>query len=223
MSNLNSIKSGTAALLALTITSSAVVPLVTTAPAFAQSRYPRSEYSYNRFIPAGTSISVRYDKDKVLLMPNEKMPLTLTVARDVKDRYGYTLVAEGSQIKGELRPSYRGTQFVAQELILYPNLGENQSRSYYINATSNVVTRTEEVKKGANTTSILTGTAIGAGAAAAIAAIAGDRSIDLDEVLGGAGLGTLAGVFLNRKKATMLAVYPERDLAVKLRSDIALR
>lgn len=223
MSNLNPIKSGTAALLALSITSSAIVPLVTTTPAFAQSR-PSTQSSYNRFIPAGTSISVRYDKDKVLLMPNEKVPLTLTVARDVKDRNGYTLVAEGSEIKGELRPSSsRGTQFVAKELIVYPNLGENQSRSYYINATSNVVTRTEEVKKGANTTSILTGTALGAGAAAAIAALTGDRSIDLTEVLGGAGLGTLAGVFFNRKKVTMVAVYPERDLAVKLRSDIALR
>ncbi|MEW6496202.1 MAG: hypothetical protein AB1589_27330 [Cyanobacteriota bacterium] len=221
MFTLNSWKSGTATLLALTITSSAVVPLVTTAPVFAQTRYPQSA-SYNRFVPSGTSISVRYDKDKVLLMPDEKVPLTLTVARDVKGRDGSTLIAQGSEIKGELKPAYRGTQFVAKELIVY-NGYDRQPKSYSINATSNVITRTEEARKGASTGSILTSAAVGAGAAAALAALTGDHAIATEEILGGLGLGALGGLFLNRKKVTMVAVYPERDLAVRLRSDIALR
>jgi hypothetical protein len=222
MFNFNSWKTGTATLLALSITSSAVAPFVTTAPAFAQSGYPRSE-SYNRFVPSGTSIKLRYDKDKILLMPDEKVPLTLTVAEDVIGNDRRVLIPRGSEIKGELRPAYRGTQFVAKELTMYRDLGNTQLKPYYINATSNVVTRTEEVKKGASTRSILTGTAIGAGAAAALAGLTGDRSISALEVLGGAGLGSLGGLLLNRKKVTMVAVYPEQDLAVRLRSDLALR
>lgn len=221
MFTLNSWKSGTATLLALTVTSSAIVPLITTAPAFAQTRYPRSTF-YNRSVPSGTSIAVRYNKEKVLLMADEKVPLTLTVARDIKDRDGRTLIAQGSEIKGELRPAYRGTQFVAQELIVYDGYNR-QPRSYSMNATSNVITRTEEVQKGASTTSILTGAAIGAGAAAALGALTGDRTIATEEILGGLGLGALGGLFLNRRKVTMVAVYPERDLAMRLRSDIALR
>lgn len=222
MLNLKSWKTGTATLLALTVTSSAIVPLFTTAPAFAQSRYPRTE-SYSRYVAAGTSIRVRYDKDKVLLMPDEKVPLTLTVAQDVLGNDGRIVIPEGSEIKGELRPAYRGTQFVAKELALYRNGRDRQSNPYYINANSNVVTRTEEVSKS-NTRSILTGTAVGAGAAAAIAAITGDRSIEAQEVLGGAGLGAVGGWLLNRnKKATMVAVYPEQDLTLRLRSELALR
>jgi hypothetical protein len=218
MFNLNSFKSGTAALLALTITGGAVVPIVTTAPAFAQS-YPRTQSSYQS-VPAGTSITVNYDKEKILLMPNETVPLTLTVANNVIGRDGKILIPQGSEIKGELKPAYRGTQFVAKELKVYRT---GQWKSYSINANSNVVTRTEEVKKGANTRTILTGTAVGAGAAAAIAALTGDRALATEEILGGAGLGTLAGFFLNRKKVTMTAVYPDQDLTVKMRSELALR
>ncbi len=219
MLNLNSWKTGTATLLAISITSSAVVPLVTTSSAFAQSRYPSSEY-YNQFVPAGTSIRVRYDKDKILLMQNETVPLTLTVAQDVRDNNGRVLIPAGSEIKGELKPASRGSQFVAKELAWSSN---GQSKRYYINATSNVVTRTEDVRKGASTRSILTGTAVGAGAAAAIAALTGDRALATEEILGGAGLGTIAGFFLNRKKVTMISVYPQQDLAVRLRSELALR
>lgn len=218
MFNLNSFKSGTAALLALTITGGAVVPIVTGAPAFAQSS-PRTQ-SYYQSVPAGTSITVNYDKDKILLMPNETVPLTLTVANNVIGRDGKILIPQGSEIKGELKPANRGTQFVAKELKLYRT---GQWKSYSINANSNVVTRTEEVRKGANTRTILTGTAVGAGAAAAIAALTGDRALATEEILGGAGLGTLAGLFLNRKKVTMTAVYPDQDLTVKMRSELALR
>lgn len=225
MFNFNSRKSGTATLLALTLTSSAMVPLVTTSPAFAQfrsPRYPRTEY-YSQYVPAGTSISVRYDQEKVLLMSDEKVPLTLTVARDIRGNNGRVVIPEGSKIEGELRPTYRGTQFVAQQLKLYSRSGDNQSNSYSINATSNVVARTEEVTKRGNTRSVLTGTAIGAGAAAALAALTGDRAIATEEILGGAGLGALGGLFLNQRKVTMLAVYPEQDLALRLRSELALR
>ncbi len=44
----------------------------------------------------------------------------------------------------------------------------------------------------------------------------GDRALATEEILGGAGLGALGGFFLNRKKANVLVVYPDQDLAVKL-------
>jgi hypothetical protein len=113
---LHSFKSGTAALLALIITSSAVVPIVTTSPAFAQSRYPRRQQTQtNRVVPSGTSIAVRYDKaEKVVVMPDERMALTLTVAKDVIARDGRVLIPQGSEIVGDLTPVSGGTQFIAR-------------------------------------------------------------------------------------------------------------
>ena len=223
----HSFKSGTAALLALIITSSAVVPIVTTAPAFAQSRYPRRQQTQtqtNRVVPSGTSIAVRYDKaEKVVVMPDERMALTLTVAKDVIARDGRVLIPEGSEIVGDLTPVSGGTQFVARKLTLYGSRIERQSRSLSINGNSRVVRRTEEVRQGANASSILEGAAIGGAAAAALAVLTGDRAIATEEVLGGAGLGALGGLFLNRKKANVVVVYPERDLTVRLGSQLALR
>lgn len=235
MSNSNPFKSGTAALLALAITSSAVVPLLTAVPAFAQYRspqdrfpqrdqnFPRREQLNNLVIPSGTTIRVRYDREKVVLMPDETVPLTLKVSEAVRASDGTVLIPRDSELSGELRPTYRGTQFVAKEVTLYRRRVDEQSRPFPINATSNVVTRIEEVKQGANTGSIATGAAIGAGAAAALSAITGDRSIGALEVLGGAGAGALGGLLLNRKTANMVVVYPEQDLTVRLSSEFALR
>ena len=222
MFNFHSFKSGTAALLALAITSSTVVPLITSAPALAQRRPPQRE-RINIVVPSGTSIPVRYDKDKVVVMPDETVPLTLTVARDIKASDGTVLIREGSEISGDLKPVSGGTQFVARQLTLYRPRLERQTRPFTISGTSNVVRRTEEITQGANTGSILQGAAIGGAAAAAIAALIGDRAIATEEILGGAGLGAIGGFFLNRKKANVLVVYPNQDLAVKLTSQFALR
>jgi len=220
MFNFHSFKSGTAALLALAISSSTVVPLITSAPALAQRR-PAQREQINIVVPSGTSIPVRYDKDKVVVMPDETVPLTLTVARDVKASDGKVLIREGSEITGDLKPVSGGTQFVAKQLTLYRPRLERQTRPFTISGTSNVVRRTEEITKGASTGSILQGAAIGGAAAAAIAALIGDRAIATEEILGGAGLGAIGGFFLNRKKANVLVVYPDQDLAVKLSSQFA--
>jgi hypothetical protein len=223
MSYFQPLKSGTATLVALTITGSALVPFVTTTPAFAQRGFPQTE-QLNIVIPAGTSIPVRYDKaDKIVVMPDETMPLTLTVARDITDSNGRILVFAGSQINGDLRPTSGGTQFVAREMTLYRRRLDKQTRPFSINGTSDVVTRTEEIKKGANTGSLLQGAAVGGAAAAAIAALTGDHAIATEEILGGVGLGALGGLFLNRKTVNALVVYPNQDLTVRLRSEFSLR
>lgn len=224
MFNFNPLKSGTATLLTLTITGSALVPIISTAPALAQTPNPRIEprEQVNIFVPSGTSIPVRYDKEKIILMADETVPITLTVASDIRSSDGSVLIPEGSKISGELKPASRGTQFVAKELTLYRRQLDKQSRPFSINATSNVVRRTQEISKGANTSSILTGAAVGGGAAAAISAIA-DRSINIPGVIGGGVAGALGGYFLGRKKVDAIVVYPRQDLNVKLTSDFDLR
>ena len=110
-----------------------------------------------------------------------------------------------------------GTQFVARELII------SRRQRYRIDGNSGVITRTERVQKGAGTGSLAQGAALGAAAAAALAGITGDKAIATEEVLGGAGIGALAGVLLGRRSVDVIVIRPEQDLAVRLRSDIVLR
>lgn len=224
MFNFNRLQSGTAALLLLGITSTVAIPFVTITPVVAQSqdRFPQRERA-NLVVSSGTPISVRYDKDKIVVMPDEKMPVTLTVASDVLNDEGRVVIPQGSKISGNLEPASGGSQFVAREVTIYRRLVDKQSNPFSINGTSNVVRRIEEVKKGASGTSILTGAAVGGAAAAAIAAITGDRAIATEEVLGGAGLGALGGLFLNRKKVEAVVIYPDRDLTVRLTSQFERR
>jgi hypothetical protein len=224
MFDFNRLKSGTAALLVLGITSTAVAPLVTISPAAAQvqDRFPQRERQ-SFVLSSGTSIPVRYDKDKIVVMPDERMPITLTVASDITNNEGRVVIPQGSKITGDIEPVSGGSRFVAREVTIYRRLADKQSTPFSLRGTSNVVTRIEEVKKGASTSSILTGAAVGAGAAAAIAAITGDRAIATEEILGGAGLGAVGGLFLNRKKVEAVVIYPDRDLTVTLTSEFARR
>lgn len=168
-------------------------------------------------IPSGTSIPVRYDQaKKILLTKDETAPLTLTVAQNVITRDGTVLIPSGSQVVGELKPAQGGSQFTASQLTL-PN-----GQRYQLNATSEVITKTERVSKGANAGRIATGAAVGAGAAAAIQAVTGDRSVEALPTLGGAGAGALLGVFLGRQSVDLIAIDPNTDLQLTLGSDLTL-
>lgn len=173
-------------------------------------------------LPVGTAITVRYDDaEKIYISPEEPepVPVTLTVARNVRSQDDRLLIPAGSQIVGELRVvnGGAGAQFYANELILTDNT------RLPLNATSGTVTTTERMGRGANVLEILGGTALGAGAAAAIAAVTGDEAIATEEVLGGAAAGTLAGVFLGRDRITLISVDPETDLDLTLDSPLAIR
>ena len=91
-----------------------------------------------------------------------------------------------------------------------------------INGTSRIVTTSEKVDKGISAGKIVQNAALGAAAAAAIAAVTGDRAIATEEVLGGAGIGTLLGLFLGRDSVTLASINPNRDLNVTLNSDLLL-
>ncbi|CAN1209582.1 S-layer-like y domain-containing protein [Tumidithrix helvetica PCC 7403] len=168
-------------------------------------------------VPAGTTIAVQYSKEKILLGPNENVPLTLTVARNIISSQGVVLIPINSQVVGELRSVQGGAQFVASELV-FPN-GQRTA----LNATSQIVTRTEQVDKGINVGSVVQNAALGAAAAAAIAGVTGDRAIATEEVLGGAGLGALLGVFVGRNSVTLSSINPNTDLTLTSNSDVLLR
>ncbi len=167
-------------------------------------------------IPAGNKIAVQYAKDKILLGPDEKVPLTLTVSQNIANSQGTILIPAGSQVVGELRTVSGGSQFFASELVFA------NGRRVAINGTSKVVTTTEKVDKGLGVGKIVQNAALGAAAAAAIAGVTGDRAIATEEVLGGAAITSLIGLFIGRDSVTLSSVNPNTDLAVTLNSDLML-
>jgi hypothetical protein len=186
----------------------ATAPIVMPAPAFAQ---------YQATVPSGTVIQVRYkDGDKIMVTPEETAPVDLIVAKDIKAPLGAILVPAGSTIKGQLQPAEGGSQYVASQIIL-PN-----GKQLPLDATSQVVTRKEEVRKGPRARSILVGTAVGAGAATALSTIFGGglRGVKAWRVLAGAGAGAIGGTLLGRRKVELVSIQPSQDLALTLRSNL---
>lgn len=211
-------KSTTALIVALGMSASAIAPILIASPASAQNRDSISQRGNYR-IPSGTAIQVRYDSaEKIVVSPNETTNLTLTVDRDVVSRDGEILIPARSQVSGQLRPASGGSQFVARDLIL-PS-GERRS----IDASSDVITRTEEVRKGTNLTSLLAGAAVGSAAGALIAGVTGDRRINPLEVLAGTGVGTVGGLLLGGRNRSnrVVIIDPDRDLDLRLDSDLVV-
>lgn len=208
-------RSGLSVLLAFGLTTSVSAPLLLAIPATAQS-FPNT-LQRDRIL-AGTVISVEYpEAEKIVVMPDETVPLTITVARDVVTSQGRVWIPAGAEIVGQLKPASGGSQFVANEVII------STSQRFRLDANSQVVTRTETITKGASARSILGGAVIGAAAAAAIGAVVGDNAIATEEVLGGAGLGAITGVFVGRRKVDVVVVHPSEDLNLTLQSDIVFR
>ena len=168
-------------------------------------------------IPPGFVIPVEYEEEKILVTPEETVPVTLLVAANIRDSRRNTLIPFGSEILGQIEPSQdeSGSLFVAQEIV-FPD-GTTQS----IEAESDVVTRRETIKKGANAGDILKGAAIGGAAATVLSEIFGD--IDFLEVLGGAGAGAVAGLLLGGNEAELVSIDPNNDLDLTLLDTLALR
>lgn len=168
-------------------------------------------------VPRGVVIPMEYTEEKILVTPEETVPVTLSVAANIRDSRRNTLIPYGSEIMGQIQPSddESGSLFVAEEIV-YPD-GTSQP----IDAVSEIVTQRETVKKGANPGSILQGAAIGAAAATVLSEIFGD--IDALEVLGGAGAGAIAGVLLGGKEAELVSIDPNKDLSLTLENDLTVR
>ncbi|MBN3994355.1 MAG: S-layer homology domain-containing protein [Nostoc sp. NMS2] len=166
-------------------------------------------------IPQGTAIPVKYDKaEKILVTKDETAPLTLTVSQNVVTQDGSVVIPAGSQVIGQLKPATGGSQFVAEKLVL------NNGQEYQLNATSEVITKTETVKKGTSIGSIIKDTVLGAGAATAVSAVTGDRAIATEEVLGGAGIGALVGLFFGKNSVDLVAIDPNTDLQMTINQNL---
>lgn len=206
-------------LLGVSLVAPTIAPTVAAAQLFRnQPSSYSSPSSSSVVIPSGVTIPVRYDEaEKIFVTPEETVPLTLTVAANIRDSRGNILIPYGSQIIGQIEPAIGGgSRFVAQELYIDSN------RRQFIDAASQPVTRTETIRRGASTGDILQGVAAGAAAATIIAAVTGDNAIATEEVLGGAGLGALGGWLLGRDRVEVVSIDPNRDLDVVLRSRLAL-
>ncbi|ABW28536.1 hypothetical protein [Acaryochloris marina] len=205
-------QAGLAALLALGICSAGVAPLMQALPVQAQS-FPRSSRVALR---SGTVIPAAYQgAERIILKPDETLPVTLTVVENVRNSRGTILIPRGSRIAGQLEPSGDGSQFVANTLIL-----TNRERQD-IDATSDVITRREEIRKG-NNDRIWQGALVGGAAAGVLAEIFGDAGVL--EVLGGAGAGALGGWLLGRReKVEVVVIDAKQDLDLTLDETLALR
>lgn len=165
----------------------------------------------------GTIIPVRYSKaEKVILTPDEKQSLTLTVAENIRTSSGRVAIPANSRIEGRLEPASDGTQFVARTLILHNN-GQRLS----IDATSRVITRRRTITSK-NDSDIAKGAVVGAGAAALLGGIFGGR-IRIGEILGGGAVGALGGTLLRgNKRREVVIIYPNRDLQLTLNSTLPI-
>ncbi|MBE9019607.1 hypothetical protein C7Y66_25795 [Chroococcidiopsis sp. CCALA 051] len=212
-------QTGTAFLMALTIGTSATLPMVMTAPATAQvfpSSPGSSRISDRTTIRAGARIPVRYDEaEKIVISPKERMRLTLTVAANITNRNGTVLVPAGSLIEGELVPADGGSQFIARNLII------DDGRRQSIDASSDVI-ETTQLRRGVSTGSILKGAVVGAAAGAALGGLTGNRRISTGEVLIGTGVGAAGGAVLGRKKADLVVINPDTDLDLILDSSLTV-
>ena len=166
----------------------------------------------------GTQIPVTHEEDSILLTRNEIVPLTLTVTANMRNNR-VIIIPRDSKIIGELRPVANGTRFFAQTLQL------SNGQTYNISASSQVITETTSVSKGMNVGNLLKNAALGTAAAAAIAAITGDRAIATEELLMGTGAGILATLipqFLGLNKVDLLVVRPSSNLDLILDEDFVI-
>ncbi|OUC12022.1 MAG: hypothetical protein B0A82_25205 [Alkalinema sp. CACIAM 70d] len=177
-------------------------------------------------IPVGTVIPVTYDKaEKILVTPDETQKLDLTVPSNIRASNGTLLIPAGSKVEGELRPATttdneKGSRFVAKTLILKD--GSKDGLRMPLDASSNIITRKETIEKGNQTASVLTGAAIGAGAATIISGVTGNRKITLGKILIGTAGGALGGLLLGKpKKAEVVVINSDSDLDLRLDSPLA--
>ena len=175
-----------------------------TFPVLAQSNINRQRLIAQQIsIPVGTVIPLNYEKaDKILVSKSDVIPLTLTVARDIRNQNGIVVIAAGSEVKGTLEAAGRGVRFIADEIAL-----DGGNRTIPLNATSRLITTTETVRKGAKTQDILAGTVAGAGAAVGTLA----------------GWGLPAAGIVGGSSVQLYSVNPDRDLNITLQSPLVIR
>ncbi|WP_138499878.1 conjugal transfer protein TrbI [Nostoc sp. PA-18-2419] len=224
MTRIHRWKSGTAALMAMAVTTSVITPMITFAPANAQYT---GQYG-NVTIPTGVNLPVTYEKETISIVPGESKSITLRISNDIIDRNRNVLIPAGTKVIGRLEPvdldgysrnddnKGKGVRFVAQELEF--SNGRRQS----INATSRTYTTTQRVSQGPNTGQVLTDAGIGAGAGLLGSLITGNNKVDDLKPVIGAAAGAGASVLLRKKQVNAFVIRPAQDLRLTLNSNLIL-
>ncbi|MEH1909209.1 MAG: conjugal transfer protein TrbI [Nostoc sp.] len=231
MTRIHQWKFGTAALMAMAVTTSVISPLFSLAPANAQYRIGQDRIGQygNVTIPSGVAFPVSYEKETITIAPGETKSLTLRIANDIIDKNRNVLIPAGTKVIGQLESvdlnsdsrdtdenKGKGVRFVAQELEF--SNGQRQS----INATSRTYTRTEKVTQGPSTNQVLTDAAIGGGAGLLGSLITGNHRIDDLKPVIGAGAGAGASILLRKKEVNAFVLRPGQDLKLTLNSNLNL-
>jgi hypothetical protein len=224
MLTLKQVKSNTVLMMAMAMPVAALAPMLTPSAAMANGVFGNTRVAqtqpalFNQMrIAAGAVLPLSTEKnEKITLTPTETKRFTLMIPQNLRSRNGTLLVAAGSKVEGEFRPVSNGTQFVAQTLIT------SDGKRYAVDGVSPVITRREKVRKGVSTGSILKGAGAGAGAAAILGAITGDKKITVGEVITGAAVGAAGGAAIGRNEVEVIAIYPSQDLSLRLNQSLAL-
>lgn len=204
----------TATLLTITLGLTAALPLIPVAQA---QRLPDISRAT---IPSGTTFPTQAadpETEKILLAKNEteEMPFTLVLAANVRDRGDRILIPQGTVIEGEIEVlEDEGVRFVAKEIVV----GHHR---LVLEGESQLVTKTERVRRGADGDSIIQGAAIGAAAASVISVLTGSR-ISVGSILGGAAAGGLGGLLLGRRSVDLYTVDPNADFDITLSNSLPL-
>jgi hypothetical protein len=225
MTRLHQWKSGTAALMAMAVTTTVVTPMIPFAPANAQ--YNVGQYG-GVTIPSGVNLPVNYEKETITIVPGESKSITLRIASNITDRNRNVLIPAGTKVIGRLEPvdldgysrddenKGKGVRFVAQELEF--SNGRRQS----INATSRTYTTTQKVTQGPSTGQVLTDAGIGAGAGLLGSLITGNSKVDDLKPVIGAAAGAGASVLLRKKEVNAFVIRPTQDLRLTLNSNLTV-
>ncbi|GAL95439.1 MAG: hypothetical protein DWQ51_16310 [Microcystis wesenbergii TW10] len=207
-------------LLTMLLSASFVVVSLSLTPAIARQFAPINPIKpiplgNDRLITAGTDIPVKYEQgEKILLTKQETFSLSLTVTDNIKNSQGQTIIPDGSQIIGEIKPDGQGSRFLSQKIFLKSHQPQEKS----IDAISAVFTRLERIIKGVNPDKIIQGAVLGKSAASVLASFTSDRPIS-EGLLRGGGLEVLAGWLLRGESVELLSINPKEDLKLTLRSD----
>lgn len=215
---------GTALSLAFGMATATTLPFVAIAAQAQPKPYSIAQLLEQRLeyrLPTGTQIPVQYNEaERIIIKPDETAEINLIVADDVRSpSTNRVVIPENSVITGELRPTDNGTQFVS-ESIAFPGTDiDDDEEALTINATSDEITDTQIITEDSDP-DILRGAIVGGAAAAVLSEIFG--SIDILEVLGGAGVGVLAEILINQgneDEVEVIIIEPETDLDLMLESD----
>lgn len=212
---------GTALSLAFGMATATTLPFVATVAQARPKPYSIAQLLEQRLeyrLPAGTQIPVQYSEaERIIIKPDETVDVSLIVAADVRSpSTNRVVIPENSVITGELRPTDNGTQFVSQSITFPGTTIDDDNEALTIDAASDEITDTQIITEDSDP-DILRGAIVGGAAAAVLSEIFG--SIDILEVLGGAGVGVLAEILINQgnqDEVEVIVIEPETDLDLTL-------